>query len=82
MAIYQVIEGESVVFTFRANFSDRDGAVQTCEADGSGRVGTPFRVSDSRSVVGAARLINGWHRAKGRRCWAKGARGLVLRRVL
>jgi hypothetical protein len=82
MSVYQVVADEDVVFTFRANFSDRRSVVQTCEEDGSGQVGTPFRVADARSPLGTARLINGWHRAKGRRCWEKGAQGLVLRRVL
>ena len=82
MAVYSVLDGNAVVFSFRANFTELDSPIQTCEADGTVILGTPFRAADVRSAVGAARLINGWHRAKGRMCWAKGTRGLILRRVL
>jgi hypothetical protein len=82
MSIFQVVEAGEVVFTFRANFANKTSPIELCDATGGSRSETPFRVSDSRSPLRAARLINGWCRTNGRKCWAQGARGLILRRVV
>ncbi len=82
MSMFQVVEDGAVLFTFRANFSESASAIQLCDASGGVSGETPFRVSDSRSPLGAARLINGWCRTNGQKCWAQGARGLILRRVV
>ena len=82
MAMFQVVSGETVLFSFRANFSRATSPIQVCDGDGASRSDTPFRVSDSRSPIAAAKLVNGWQRSKGGKSWERGARGLVLRRVL
>lgn len=82
MSMFQVVEDGAVLFSFRANFAKSDSAIQLCDKSGCLSSDTPFRVSDSPSPIGAARLINGWRRTTGRTCWPKRARGLVLRRVV
>jgi hypothetical protein len=82
MSIYQVVDGGAVIFTFSANFSKAASPIQLCDSTGTSSKETPFRVSDSRSPLGAARLINGWCRTNGEKCWAQGARGLILRRIV
>jgi hypothetical protein len=82
MSMFQVVEDGSVLFTFRANFSEGKSPIQLCDQSGAPAVETPFRVSDSRTPLRAARLINGWCRSNGRKCWPRGARGLTLRRVV
>lgn len=81
MSIFQVVEDGAVLFTFRANFSQQTSPVQLCDTSGMASGETPFRVSDSPSPLGTARLINGWCRTNGKKSWAQGARGLILRRV-
>jgi hypothetical protein len=82
MAMFQVVSGEAVLFTFRANFAREDSPIQVCDQSGEQSKDTPFRVSDSRRrPVAAAKLINDWCRVNGRTCWPKGSRGLILRRV-
>ena len=82
MAMFQVVSGEAVVFTFRANFTREGSRIQVCDQTGEQTKDTPFLVSDSRRrPIAAAKLINGWCRVNGRTCWDKGTRGLILRRV-
>jgi hypothetical protein len=82
MATFQVVSGEAVIFTFRADFTAENSPIQICERSGQQLVETPFRVSDSRSrPIAAARLLNTWCRTNGRKCWEKGTRSLTLRRL-
>ena len=82
MAMFQVVSEEAVLFSFCANFAIENSPIQVCDQTGDQSKDTPFRVSDARSKpIAAARLINTWCRANGRKCWAKGTRSLVLRRV-
>ena len=82
MSVFQVVEGGAVLFTFRANFSQQASPVQLCDRSGAASSETPFRVSDSPSPLGTARLINGRCRTNGKKSWAQGARGLILRRLI
>ena len=82
MTMFQVVSGEAVLFMFRANFTREDSPIQVCDQSGGQAKDTPFRVSDARRrPVAAAKLINTWRRDNGGQSWAKGTRGLILRRV-